>query len=199
MDPAERWREIEELFYSALDLDPDERPAFLLHACQGNSELLQEVQSLLDSAEKPLDFVPQRGRSKWHKRVADEGRKSYSHWVLTGPLQSMCSRGLLTGSELAHYKVISMLGAGGMGEVYLAEDLLLKRKVALKMLAPKLVNDKQRAAPLRAGSACGLRSEPSQYPDHIRIRASRRSALYRLGVRRRGDASSASSRQAILS
>ncbi len=50
---------------------------------------------------------------------------------------------IAAGTELAHYRVISVLGAGGMGEVYLAEDMRLKRKVALKMLAPELVGDER--------------------------------------------------------
>ena len=138
MDPAERWREIEDLFYSALDLDPDERPAFLLDACQGNTELLQEVQSLLDAAEKPLDFVPHAVAKVAHQMKAENRTPIGPNGAPSIDVQPR----IAIGSQLAHYKVISMLGAGGMGEVYLAEDLLLKRKVALKMLAPKLVNDK---------------------------------------------------------
>ncbi len=58
METGDRWRRIEELFYAALDLDADARLAFLEQACRGDTELRKEVESLLDSAEKPLDFLP---------------------------------------------------------------------------------------------------------------------------------------------
>ncbi|MFZ0319139.1 MAG: protein kinase [Candidatus Sulfotelmatobacter sp.] len=49
----------------------------------------------------------------------------------------------VVGTHLAHYKIVSLLGAGGMGEVYLAEDLRLKRKVAIEMLASNLISDEK--------------------------------------------------------
>ena len=59
MEPSDQWRRIEELFHSALDLDPEARSAFLQQACGADAELRREVESLLQSAEKPMDFVPQ--------------------------------------------------------------------------------------------------------------------------------------------
>jgi len=56
---------------------------------------------------------------------------------------------LASGEELSHYRVISPLGAGGMGEVYLAEDLRLGRKVALKILSPRLVANQDRVRRFR--------------------------------------------------
>ncbi len=122
MDSADHWRRVEELFYAALDLDPQARPAFLQQACESDTGLLQEVEALLESAGKSMDFLPQAVLEVAHKMTM-EGRHEM----------------IATGTELAHYKIISLLGAGGMGEVYLAEDMRLRRKVALKMLAPELI------------------------------------------------------------
>ena len=63
----------------------------------------------------------------------------------------------MIGSNVSHYRIISHIGAGGMGTVYLAEDTKLKRRVALKFLSPGMVHDSEAAARLlreaRAASA----------------------------------------------
>lgn len=138
MESADRWRHIEELFYKASDLPVEERAAYLERECGADAELRQEVESLLNSSEQPMDYLPRAVR-----RVVRQ-MQGYGSDAMTPSGASSASHGVFItpGRELAHYKVISMLGAGGMGEVYLAEDLKLRRKVALKMLAPKLVGDK---------------------------------------------------------
>ncbi len=138
MDPVDHWRRIEELFHAALDLDTAARPAFLQRACGGDEELRKEVESLLDSAEKPVDFLPRAVFEVAHK-IASQDR----HPSATGVQSPRHKTALAAGTELAHYKIMSMLGAGGMGEVYLAEDTGLRRKVALKMLAPELTGNER--------------------------------------------------------
>jgi serine/threonine protein kinase len=54
--------------------------------------------------------------------------------------------GTLTGQSLSHFRVLSLLGAGVMGEVYLAEDTLLARQVALKLLPAHFTSDEARSA-----------------------------------------------------
>jgi len=139
MHAADQWRRIEELFYAALDLDAEDRPAFLQQACGSNTQLREEVESLLASAEKPMDYVPHAVQEMAHKLSAGENHEISATAVQRAPYRTT----IAAGTQLAHYKIISMLGAGGMGEVYLAEDLQLRRKVALKMLAPELIGDER--------------------------------------------------------
>lgn len=122
----DRWQQIEALFYQALEVQPEARPDFLEKRCGDDRELRKEVESLLDSAEKPMDFLQKPVLDAAHQMMADNRRE------MVAP-----------GTQLAHYKIISQLGAGGMGEVYLAEDTRLRRKVALKMLAPELTLDER--------------------------------------------------------
>jgi serine/threonine protein kinase/TolB-like protein/Flp pilus assembly protein TadD len=136
LEPADRWNRIEELFYAAMDLDPEARPAFLQQSCGDNPELRKEVESLLSAAHKPADYLPDAVRQV-ARRMKNEGREV----TPTGTEKPRRKDPIAAGTQIAHYTVLSMIGAGGMGEVYLAEDMQLKRKVALKMLAPELVGD----------------------------------------------------------
>ena len=121
-----RWQRLQALFYEALELKPESRLAFLERNCAGDAELRKEVEALLDSAEKPMDFLQQPVVDAAHQMMKE----------------SRCEM-VAAGTQLAHYRILSTLGAGGMGEVYLAEDLQLRRKVALKMLAPELTSDER--------------------------------------------------------
>jgi len=121
---SDRWRRIESLFYEALDLKPEERPEFLAENCQGDADLRKEIETLLDSAGKPLELLQKPVHDAAHQVMAAKRRQTIG-----------------AGTQLAHYEIISLLGAGGMGEVYLAEDMHLRRKVALKLLVPELTRD----------------------------------------------------------
>jgi serine/threonine protein kinase/TolB-like protein len=123
---SDRWRRLESLFYDALELPAEARLEFLDRHCGGDLELRKEVEALLDSAEKPIDFLEKPVLDAAHQMMEQDRRKA-----------------IAAGTRLAHYEIISMLGAGGMGEVYLAEDIRLRRKVALKMLAPDLTFDER--------------------------------------------------------
>jgi len=123
---SDRWQRIEALFHAALELKPEVRREFLEKSCGSDAELLKELESLLDSADKPVDFL-QKPVHQAVRQIIEERR----------------AETISPGTQLAHYEIISMLGAGGMGEVYLAEDLRLRRKVALKMLVPELTRDER--------------------------------------------------------
>jgi len=123
---SDRWRRLEALFYAALELKPEARAELLDKSCDGDTALRKEVETLLESAEKPMDFLEKPVLEAAHRMIGDPSPTS-----------------ITPGTQLTHYEIISMIGAGGMGEVYLAEDKRLRRKVALKMLAPELTRDER--------------------------------------------------------
>lgn len=83
------------------------------------------------------------------------------------------------GEQIGKYKILSALGAGGMGEVFLAEDTKLERKVALKLLPEGLANDAERMAPFRAGSESCFRLKPSEHHHNLRNRRNQYDPFYR--------------------
>lgn len=121
----ERWQQIQSLFSSALEVDLSEREGFLQQVCEGDAELIQEVQSLLAAHEQPGSFMEKSAFELGMQMLNDEQTN----------LQS---------STLGHYKIIKPIGSGGMGEVFLAEDPRLGRKVAIKLLPRSLVEDPSR-------------------------------------------------------
>ena len=120
----ERWQQIKGLLESALERDPLERNSFLNDACAGDTALRSEVDALLDSHARSGDFM-----------------ESPAYAVMAG---SLTDTDLVPGSAIGPYEVISRLGAGGMGEIYLAHDTRLGRKVVLKALPTAFTKDSER-------------------------------------------------------
>ncbi len=120
MAPA-RWRRIEGLFDAAVELAPEPREALLATECRGDEDLRREVAALLAAHDTAGGFL---------EPPAPDPR-------------------LLPGAQLGPYRIISLLGAGGMGEVYLATDTRLERRVAVKLLTSELGDDARAARRFR--------------------------------------------------
>jgi tRNA A-37 threonylcarbamoyl transferase component Bud32/tetratricopeptide (TPR) repeat protein len=139
-----RWRRIEELFHTALAQDEASRNAFLETACAGDDELRQELESLLAREHTAAGFLETLALHIAAQTMADAPGRS------------------LLGRQIGHYQLLSRLGAGGMAEVYLAEDVRLRRQVALKFFAANpLVGSTYARRYLREARAASALSHPN--------------------------------------
>ena len=128
----ERWQTIEELFHAALQLEPDEHRAFLEEACAGDAELQDEVGELLASLEEAGDFIEQ---------APLVGAISSAIQGSAEERAQQAAPPSLIGRRIGRYEIQSLLGAGGMGEVYLTHDVMLDRRIALKILPAQFTED----------------------------------------------------------
>ncbi|MBL8186803.1 MAG: serine/threonine protein kinase, partial [Acidobacteria bacterium] len=124
----ERWDQVGKLYHDALELEPEQRAVFLDQACAGDASLRREVESLLAVETQVGDFIAAPAFEAAAELLTEE------------------TTSRLTGRRLGEYEVLAFLGKGGMGEVYLARDPSLGRKIALKLLLPNFTSDEARVS-----------------------------------------------------
>ncbi|MDQ3665212.1 MAG: protein kinase, partial [Acidobacteriota bacterium] len=117
------WQKVREVFDAALRQEPEARQNYLNEACGDDNDLLTEVESLFSSFDKSDDFMETPAVAQ----VAD--------------IFESDTKRLETGACFGHYEIIRQIGIGGMGEVYLAKDQKLNRRVAIKILNEKFSRD----------------------------------------------------------
>src|SRR5215510_5793930 len=122
----EMWGRIERLWNAALERAQSERAAFLAEACEGDEELRREVESLLRFDLRAEHFIESPALEVAARAQAESQEET------------------LIGRMMGHYRILSLLGEGGMSEVYLAHDTSLERQVALKLLPAKFTQDADR-------------------------------------------------------
>jgi serine/threonine protein kinase/thioredoxin-like negative regulator of GroEL len=125
MTPA-RLQTTEEIFHAALDQEPDQISAFLGRACEGDELLRRNVEALLASHQQAVSFI-ETPAAGFATRIIQNGQAD-----------------LLVGHTIGHYKLSERIGAGGMGDVYLATDIIAGRKAALKLLPAHFTGDAER-------------------------------------------------------
>jgi eukaryotic-like serine/threonine-protein kinase len=122
----ERWQRVKQIFQSAIECPPDERAAFLAQACQDDHKLRSEVESLISSHDQAGDSIEAMAVEAATEMLEDDQARS------------------IIGKQIGHYQVLSHIGRGGMGEVFLAQDTSLRRRVALKLLRIEFTRNEER-------------------------------------------------------
>lgn len=111
------WQQVKEIFAETLRQKPEERLLFIAARCSENSDLELEIKSLLDSYNEANLFLESPAVTEVAEDFVDESKR------------------LRSGDFVKHYQIIKPIGKGGMGEVFLAQDTRLERKVAIKILS----------------------------------------------------------------
>jgi serine/threonine protein kinase len=122
----ERDKQVKEILSAALALTPDARQAFIADACKGDEALRHAVEALLAGQDVSESFIQTPALNSTAVRLINARHRP------------------LAGHRLGPYRLIALIGVGGMGEIHLAEDTRLDRRVALKLLPFQFTTDESR-------------------------------------------------------
>ena len=145
---SELWKRLQELWPLVLEVEPERRDEFLVKACGEDSKLLNEIRSLLASHGTAGDFLETPAAELAARAIAAQAESSLS--------------GSLEGQLISHYRILNMIGRGGMGTVWLAErcDGRFERKVAIKFLNVAALDEASAERFKREGTILGKLAHP---------------------------------------
>jgi serine/threonine-protein kinase len=115
------YQQVKQIFHSALDIAPDNLADYLNEQCSDNTAIRQEVERLLDSHDS--DYL--------------------EHPAIEAMAEEIVGGSFAAGEMVGHYRIVEKIGSGGMGEVFLAEDVELGRLAALKFLTVEFAEDEE--------------------------------------------------------
>lgn len=122
----DRWQRIKKIFQSAQELALTERVGFLDEACAGDESIRADVEALLTADASNDEFL------------------STPAYEFAAAILADTESEFSAGQKVGRYTILCPLGAGGMGQIYLAEDAQLGRKIALKLISPEFATDPRR-------------------------------------------------------
>jgi Tol biopolymer transport system component len=135
----ERWHRIEQIYHAAMERGATERASFLEQACAGDETLRRQIVSLIAAGDQDSDFLNAPALELGSEQVTAKLGQAPARSPNTSSAPSLAQS--LIGTQVGNYRILSQLGAGGMGEVFLARDARLDRKVAIKMLPVEFTRD----------------------------------------------------------
>src|SRR5450759_2116808 len=127
----DRWKQIEQIYHAALERQENQRALFLQEACAGDEQLRREVESMLAQEGSANRMLERPAMEVVAKMIGENQGESF------------------IGRKFGCYEIQSLLGAGGMGEVYKARDTKLRRDVAIKVIPAPFAKDPERIVRFR--------------------------------------------------